>query len=71
MMALNTTPFTEYRFLKDDEVALEVLRLAAQDENPRRLERVLEMLEEAKGAEKTERLRREALGDCVGKVYAA
>jgi hypothetical protein len=65
MMTIKTTPY-EYRFLKDDERALGVIRLAAQDDDPRSLEHILKMLEEAKGAEKTEQLRREALGQ----VYA-
>jgi hypothetical protein len=69
-MTLKTTPFTEYHFLKDDEVAVGVIKLAAEDENPRRLESILEALEEAKGLEKTEQLRHEALGDCVAQVYS-
>jgi DNA-binding phage protein len=70
MMTVKTTPFTEYSFLKDDEIAVGVIELAAQDDDPRALEHVLEMLEEVKGSEETERLRRKALGDSA-KVYAA
>jgi hypothetical protein len=68
-MALKITPY-EYNFLKDDEIAVEVIQLAARDDDPTALDDILEMLEEAKGSEKTEQLRKEALGDYVAEAYA-